>query len=352
MSDDIRFGIIGCGVIAPWHVGAIEAARGARLVAVCDLLPDKARDLAGRNGTKVYQDYREMLRDPDVDAVCICTPSGLHAEMAIAAARAGKHVLSEKPMDITSESLDRMIQAGREAGVKLEVIFQRRTSPLWKSVKSAIDAGKLGKMVLADAYLKYYRGQQYYDAAEWRGTWALDGGGVLMNQGIHIIDMLLWIMGPAASVFAYTDQMVRNIEVEDTAVAVVRYASGALGVIEGTTAATPPMDHRVEFHGDHGTIRIEGETIVQWSVPGDEQMAQSGDGGVDIRVGTAESSPTSDAIAGHTAEVEDLVTAIREDREPLVSGEEARKAVDLILAIYESARTGAPVKVPVGREDR
>jgi UDP-N-acetyl-2-amino-2-deoxyglucuronate dehydrogenase len=351
LSSDIRFGIIGCGVIAPWHVGAIKSARGARLVAVCDCIEDKACGLASHDdGVKVYQDYHELLSDPEIDAVCICTPSGMHAQMAIDAARAGKHVLSEKPMDVTLASMDAMISECRKSGVKLAIIFQRRTSPVWHKIRDAVAVGKLGKMVLGDAYLKYHRGQEYYDSGEWRGTRALDGGGVLMNQGVHLIDMLLWVMGPVASVFAYADHLVRNIEVEDTAVAALRFQSGALGLIEGTTVANPPMEHRLEFHGELGAIRVEGETIVEWSIPGDDVVSETGSGGVDIKLGTAGSKPTDDAIAGHRAQIEDLCAAIHEDRDPMVTGEEARKAVELILAIYESARTGAAVTMPLKRE--
>ncbi len=351
MADEVRFGVIGCGVIAPWHVGAIEAAEGAKLVAVCDCVPEKAEKLA-RDGVRAYIDYRDLLADSEVDAVTICTPSGIHSEIAVEAARAGKHVLSEKPMDVSVGAMDGMIRACRQSGVKLEVIFQRRASQLWNRVSRTVQSGKLGRMLIGDAYLKYHRGQEYYDSADWRGTWALDGGGALMNQGVHMLDVLLWTMGPVESVFAYADNLVRNIEVEDTAVAVVKFKSGALGVIEGTTVVTPPMEHRMEFHGELGMIRIEGERIVEWSVPGEDDASETGDGGVDIKLGTAWSAPTSVAIAGHTAQVEDLVRAIREDRDPLVTGEEARNAVELVLAIYESARTGKPVALPLARENR
>lgn len=353
MDRDVRFGIVGCGAIAPWHVNGIAGAKGASLVAVCDCIREKADKLAGGIGhIKVYTDYHEMLRDPDVDAVCICTPSGMHADMAVLAAKAGKHVLTEKPADITLENIDCMIAACRKANVKLGVIFQRRTSPLWRTIKETIESGGLGRVVLGDAYCKYFRGQGYYDSGEWRGTWQLDGGGALMNQGIHIIDMLRWIMGPVESVFAYTGHLVRNIEVEDTAVATLKFTGGAFGVIEGTTSVTPGLDHRVEFHGETGTIRVEGERIVEWSVPGVELCIGEGSGGVDIKAGTSASSPTVIDTEGHRLQIEDLADAIREDRAPIVTGEEARKAVEVVLSIYESAKTGMPVTLPLGQVNR
>ena len=348
MADDVRFGIIGCGVIAPWHAISISRVEGARLVAVCDCIREKAEKLAADWGKpKVYVGYHDLLADPDVDAVCICTPSGMHADMGVDAAQAGKHVLAEKPIDIDLARIDRMIAACRQAEVKLAVIFQRRTSPVWNKVREAVHSGRLGRMVLGDAYLKYYRSQEYYDSGDWRGTWALDGGGALMNQGVHCVDVLQWIMGPVEHVFAYADHLVRRIEVEDTAVAALRFASGAFGVIEGTTSVSPGMDHRLEFHGEHGTIRVDGEKIVAWDVPGDEPAKEQGTGGVDIKIGTAASDPTAIGTEGHQAQVEDLVRSIRGDRDPLVTGEEARKAVEVILAIYRSARTGSAVALPL-----
>jgi len=345
---DIRFGIIGCGMISPWHAASITSANGAKLVAVCDIVREKAEKLAAEYGEpKVYVDYRELLADPQVDAVCICTPSGMHSDMAIDAARAGKHIMCEKPIDISLPKIDAMIAECRRIGVKLGCIFQRRTSPVWNKIKDAIAAGKLGRMVLGDAYMKYYRSQEYYDSGEWRGTWALDGGGALMNQGVHCVDMLRWIMGPIESVYAYTDHLVRNIETEDTAVAVLKFRNGAFGVLEGTTSVCPGMDHRLEFHGEFGSIRVDGEKIVEWSVPGEENVAEGSTSDIDIKIGTAASDPTTIGMEGHKALIQDFADAIREDREPLITGEEARKAVEVVLAVYESSRTGQPTKLPL-----
>jgi len=344
MDKALGFGIVGCGVIAPWHANAIARVEGARLVAVCDVIPEKAADLAAKHGDpRVYTDYHALLADPAVDVVSICTPSGLHAEIAVAAARAGKHALSEKPMDVTLAKADAMIAAHRQAGTTLAVIFQRRTQPLFQYIKRTVESGALGRMVLGDAYLKYFRSQEYYDSASWRGTWALDGGGALMNQGVHCIDLLRWIMGPVDSIFAYAAPLVRKIEVEDTAVAVIRWKNGAFGVLQGTTSVTPGMDHRLEFHGERGSIRVEGEEVVEWNVPGVDPPGAKPEG----EGGSAASDPRDIGADGHTIQVADLVAAIRERRKPMVSGEDARPAVEVILGVYQSARSGQPAEFPL-----
>lgn len=341
--DKIRFGIVGCGVISPWHARGITNTPEAELVACCDVIEEKARKLAGDfNVAKVYTDYREMLASGDVDAVSVCVPSGLHGVVTIDAARAGKHVMCEKPIEITLPKIDEMVKAAREAGIKLGVIFQRRTSPLWHRIKEAIDGGRLGKMVLGDAYLKYYRSQEYYNSGDWRGTWELDGGGALMNQGVHMVDILRWVMGPIDTIYANADHLVRDIQVEDTAVAAIRFANGAFGILEGTTSVYPGMDHRMEFHGELGTICVDGENITRWEVPG-EKSEKDAEGKVEM--GSAASQPTAIAGEGHQIQIQDLCRAIIEDRDPMVTGEEARKAVEVILAVYESARTGKPVSL-------
>lgn len=347
--EKFRFGIIGCGTIGPWHANGIKALDEAELVAVCDCIPERADKMAQDYNAKAYIDYLEMINSPDIDAVCICTPSGMHADMAIDAARAGKHVLAEKPIDVNLSKIDQMISGCRMAGIKLGVIFQRRTSPLWGQLKQAVAKGSLGKMVLADAYLKYHRAQSYYDSGEWRGTWALDGGGALMNQGVHMVDILQWIMGPVESVFAHADHLARNIEVEDTAVAVLKFANGAFGVLEGTTSVYPGLEHRLELHGDKGSILVQGEKVVRWEIHGEQTALPSddGNGGVDIKLGTAETPPTAAHIQGHQAQILDLINAVREDRDPMVTGEEARKAVEIILAVYRSSKTGLPVTFPL-----
>lgn len=346
--DKIRFGIIGCGVIAPWHTQGIKDSGEAELVACCDIIEEKAQKVADEHEgqeVRVYTDYRELLSCNDIDAVCVCVPSGLHGAVTIDVAKAGKHVMCEKPVEITLPKIDEMVKACRDANVKLGVIFQRRTAKMWHKIKDAVDSGRLGKMVLGDAYLKYLRTQKYYDSGEWRGTWELDGGGALMNQGVHMIDLLRWIMGPIDTIYAQADHLVRNIQVEDTACAVIKFASGAFGVLEGTTSVFPGMNHRMEFHGELGTILVDGEEITKWDVPGDEEDSESKSEGAEVEIGNMSADPTAISTDGHTLQIADLCRAIREDRDPMLTGEEARKAVEVILAVYESARTGMPVKL-------
>ena len=234
MSKKVRFAIVGTGVIAPLHAESIIKNPLTELVAVCDIIEEKAQAFADKYGVEhVYKYYEDMFKRGDIDVVCVCTPSGNHGEVTIAAAEAGIHVLCEKPIEITDEKLTAMIDACRKHGVKLGGIFQRRTLPAAIKTREAIQSGKLGKMVLGDAYLKYYRSPEYYKSAGWRGTWELDGGGALMNQGIHGIDLITWMMGDVHSVVAKCGTLVRDIEVEDTAVAIVKYKNGAYGVIQG-----------------------------------------------------------------------------------------------------------------------
>ncbi|MCD5390561.1 Gfo/Idh/MocA family oxidoreductase [candidate division NPL-UPA2 bacterium] len=349
MAKDIGFAVIGCGVIAPWHIRGIQTAKGAKLIAVCDDIEAKARKLADDHHVDWYTDYRKLLKRDDVDVVCLCTPSSLHPDQAIIAAKAGKHIITEKPMAITLKKADAMIKACHDNKVKLAVIFQRRVTEPFKTIKKALDKGSLGKLILGDCYMKYYRSQAYYDSAGWRGTWKYDGGGALMNQGIHIIDLLQWYMGPAAKIYGYAHTLARRIEVEDTSASVLEFKSGAIGVIEGTTSVFPPtIPHRVEIHGQKGTIIIEGEGIKLWKV--------EGRGGKEIdELKVKQSAATSKAITiptdigaeGHCIQIQDMVRAIQNDRPPIVSGEEGRKSIEIILAIYKSSRTGRPVKLPL-----
>jgi UDP-N-acetyl-2-amino-2-deoxyglucuronate dehydrogenase len=339
MPEKLKFAIVGTGVIAQYHAKALAHLQGGELVAISDNQIDVARKFAETYGvTDIYTDYEEMFKRSDIDCVCVCTPSGLHGEVTIAAAQAGKHVFCEKPLEITSEKMQRMIDTCRQYNVKLGCVFQRRVMPSSIVVKKAVMEGKLGRPVLGDAYLKYYRSPEYYRSAGWRGTWQLDGGGALMNQGVHGVDVIQWLMGDVQSVFAYSAPLVRNIEVEDTAVAVVKYKSGAFGVIQGTTSVYPAQETRFELHGEKGSIIFSDSGIQQWSFVGsDEPVPQ-----VEARINSS-SDPTKIASDGHFVLLQDFVEAIREDRDPLMTGVEAKKSVDLILAIYESSKTGKEI---------
>ncbi|TVY08116.1 Gfo/Idh/MocA family protein [Paenibacillus cremeus] len=340
-SRKMRFAIVGAGVISPFHARAISQHPDAELVAIADVETDKARKLADEHGVgaaSIYADYQEMLKRDDIDAVSVCVPSGMHGEITIAAAEAGKHIFCEKPLDIQKDVMNRMIQTARDRQVKLGCVYQRRVMPSTVVAKKAIQEGKLGKLVLGDAYLKYYRSPEYYRTAGWRGTWSMDGGGALMNQGVHGIDVIQWLMGDVESVFAYSAPLVREIEVEDTAVAVLKYKNGAFGVIQGTTSVYPAQETRFEIHGENGTIVFADSGIKQWKFANsDEPMPE-----VEGRVNSS-SDPTKISADGHFVLIDDLIQSIRENRDPLITGEDAKKAVELILAIYESSRTGQQV---------
>lgn len=337
------FGVLGAGMIGPLHCKAIRAANGARLVAICDVDMEKAKKLAEEYGVESYTDYEEMLKRKDIHAIAICTPTSMHPDQTILAAKYGKHIICEKPMATTVKNAENMIAVCKKQKVKLAVIFQRRAGGIFPSIKKFVDEGRLGKLIMGDAYIKYYRSQGYYDSAGWRGTWEHDGGGALMNQGIHIVDIVQWIMGGIESVFGYAETKARKIEVEDTSAIVVRYKNGAIGVIEGTTSVCPPMNHRLEIHGIKGSIMVEGEKAVKWSLWSDDQkeinLLQEDE---EIR---KLASVDYEWCAGHYVQFEDFVQAINEDRKPVVSGEDGLEALKVVLSIYKSARTGRKIKI-------
>ncbi len=347
----LGWGIIGCGVIGYWHTLAVlRNSEQAEVVAYCDAERERAekfnQEYSGGQA-RTYARFEELVEDPRVDVVSVCTPSGLHLEPILAAARAGKHILCEKPIEIRLDRIDRIIDAVERAGVKLGVVFQRRTFEPSLKVKESLDRGVLGRLVLASAYLKYFRSRSYYRSGSWRGTWALDGGGALMNQGIHGIDLLLWLAGPVERVRAITRTLVHEIEVEDTAAALLEFQNGALGVIEGATSTNPGLPTRLELHGSEGTIIYEENRIVKWAVGGHADRPAE-----ELALPPEEALPAAGKLSGkdlealgHVRLVADLIESVREDRDPAVTAQEARRSVELILAIYESARTGKPVKL-------
>ena len=337
--DKVRFAIVGCGVIGPTHAEAIKNIDMAELKAVCDIVPERAKAMGEKYGAEWYTDYKELLARKDIDVVNICVPSGLHADIGIEAAKAGKHVLVEKPIDITLEKADALIEACKKAGVKLTVISQHRFDPGIKELKNAIDTGKIGKLVMADAYVKWWRTQEYYESGDWRGTWALDGGGALMNQSVHFVDQLLYLAGPVKEITAYCGTLAHNIEVEDVAIAIIKYKNGALGVIQGSTACYPGFKERLEFHGTNGSVIVEGPLVKDWKIRGEEnkEIAAASFSGA--------SDPRAIGIMGHIAQIRDMAEAVLNDRAPSITGEDGRRAVQFILAVYESSRTGKAVAI-------
>ncbi|MEM9364754.1 MAG: Gfo/Idh/MocA family oxidoreductase [Planctomycetota bacterium] len=339
-------GIVGTGMIANFHARAIADSNGGQLLGCFDRSVDRAQAFVVEHGGQAFGTLEEMLARNDIQIVAVCTPSGAHAEPAVAAAEAGKHVMIEKPLEVTVEKCDAIIQAATKAGGKLCVTFQSRFHESARLIKKAIEDGRFGKITMGDAYVKWYRTQEYYDSGAWRGTWELDGGGALMNQAVHSVDLLLWLMGPVAKVSAMTQTMTHErIEVEDVAIANVQFQNGALGVIEATTTAYPGALKRIEITGSHGSAILEEEDLKQWEFAeetDDDALIRERLAGMTESGGGA-SDPSAIDHHGHTENYNDLITAIENDREPLINGLEGRRSVELICAVYESARTGQTV---------
>ena len=344
------FGIIGCGMIANFHARAIAEIRGARLIGCFDAIPAAADRLANQIGCRAHHRLGDLLADPDIDVVTICTPSGAHLEPAVRAAKARKHVIVEKPLEITLKRCDRIIRTCKENKVKLATIFPSRFHQSSTELKRAVEEKRFGRLTLGDAYVKWYRSQSYYDSGAWRGTWELDGGGALMNQAIHSVDLLTWLMGPVAEIQAHTATLAhRRIDVEDAAVAVLRFSNGALGTIEATTAAYPGYLKRIEIHGSEGSAVIEEEDIIKWDFTTKgrrdavirRRMARS------VSTGGGASDPAAIGHHGHTLLFRNVLQAIDKNRRPAIDGHEGRRSVEIILGIYKAAETGRTVKLPL-----
>jgi UDP-N-acetyl-2-amino-2-deoxyglucuronate dehydrogenase len=350
----LRFGIIGTGGIARAHANALRGlADRAELVAACDTVPAAAEKFGQEFGIPTYggpDAVERLLERKDIDAVSLATPSGLHAEQACAALRAGKHVLTEKPMCITLEQADAMIAAQEETGRTLGCVFQQRFNPAAVIVKRAIEEGRFGRILHANAYLKWYRSQQYYDAGGWRGTWAMDGGGALMNQSVHYIDLMQWLVGGVAAVKAYTGTLNHRIETEDVGVAAIRLKSGGLGVIEGMTNNVANEYDRVEVYGTDGMAIIERGNLHSYYTRA-EEIPPTPEHPRPSRNLAARALEAFQAAhpgwrTGHPAVFAHFIDAVLQGQEPPVGPREGRKAVAIILSIYRSARENREVEVP------
>lgn len=340
------FGIVGAGTISDVHALAINAISNAKLIGVYSINKNKSQAWADKNNCTSFDTMEAMLADANIDIICICTPSGIHLDPAIKSLQAGKHCVIEKPLEVTLEKCDEIIQASDKAGLKTAVIFPSRFYEASLQVKQAIDEQRFGSLVLGDAYVKWSRSEAYYNSAAWRGTWELDGGGALMNQGIHSVDLLQWYMGPVESVQAVTANIKhKEIEVEDTVVATVKFINGALGTIECSTAVYPGTFKKVEIMGTAGTAILEESNLVKWQFENEREedtvitkkMAEAtvSHGGV--------SNPADISFAGHQRQLEDMITSIETDKKPLIDARDGRRSVEIVLAIYESARTGNKV---------
>lgn len=340
-EDAVGFAVIGAGLVGPTHAAAAAHAPGGRLVAVVDTVPERAQALAEQYDAAWYTELDAVLQRDDVHVVCVCLPTRLHLEIGERAAAAGKHLVMEKPLELTLERADRLLAFGRDNGVHIAAVFNRRFIPALKATKRAVDEGLLGDLLVADMYYKSYRSQEYYDSSGWRGTWAMEGGAALINQGIHGVDLLCWIAGPVASTFGYTDHLRREIEADDTAIGVVRYTSGAMGVVQGMTSIQPALPDRLEFHGVNGTIQLSDYSIFRWDVPGAETWP------AEVEAEERAKPPYVRGLSqiGHYAQIADMVGVVREDRPPAVSGADGRHALEVVLAIYESARTSREIQL-------
>jgi UDP-N-acetyl-2-amino-2-deoxyglucuronate dehydrogenase len=351
MAEKLRFSIVGCGVIGPVHAEAIASLPDAQLISVVDSNPEKAQTLAKRYGVTSYTELQQMLDQERVDVVIICAPSGLHGELACQVMRSGRHVIVEKPMEISRAAIEKMLRVQQETGVKLAVISQHRFDPASRQVHDLVEEQAFGKLVLGNAIVPWWRSQEYYDSGDWRGTWKLDGGGVLMNQSIHSIDLLQWLMGPVKSVFGYTDTLVHLMETEDVAVAALRFASGALGTIAATTGAYPGVTTRIEIFGDKGSALIEDDRL-SYLHPARDDKETAGAYGADPNehsrgkeASSTSQNPAALSTSSHALQIADMIRAIRENGTPLVDGYAARHPIEIILSIYESARTCKEVKL-------
>lgn len=335
-------GIIGGGGISDTHARAVLEVPNVEIAAFYGDNYEKTAQLSKLYGGVVYKEFQSFLDHRPLDLVIIGSPSALHAEQGIAAARHGLHVLTEKPIDVTTVPADALIKECERAQVKLGVCFQDRVAPDIARLKQLIDDGRIGRPVLVSGYVKWYRPPEYYANSRWRGTRALDGGGALMNQGVHTIDLLLWLMGKVERVYARTVTALHKIEVEDTVVATLEFRNGAVGTIEAGTSIYPGYQRRVEVSGSEGTIIMQHDRIVaaDLRIPDSTLVAQR----QDDRNATA-SSPIVTDVSGHRRLIEDFLRAIDTDGRPICDGQEGRLSVELIEAIYESSRKGLPVNL-------
>ena len=347
----IGFAILGCGAVGKHHITALAQLPQGRLAAVCDVREEIARRFGEQAGVPWFTSLSAMLeKQRDIDVVNVCTPSGAHLEPALEAIAAGKHCVVEKPLEITIDRCDHIIEAADRAGVQLCAIFPSRFGIAAQAMKETVASGRFGRLTLGDAYVRWWREQSYYDTGGWRGTWKLDGGGAMINQSIHYVDLIQWYMGPVKAVTAITGCLAhQRIEVEDTGIAAIEWANGAVGVIQGTTAAWPGFKRRIMISGDAGSAVLEEDAIALWEFkerrPDDDAARQR------LAQGEAMGSGAADPMAfspeNHRRQLDDFCSALTKGTNPMVEGREGRKAVEIILAIYKSAEEGRRVELPL-----
>jgi len=341
MKNKIGVGIVGTGAITGKHIQAINSLEDLNLLGLMNPSRSAAEEAKQLFGIWTYSDLDEFLAIPALQLVVVCTPSGYHMEYAVAAAKAGKHVLIEKPIEVTLEKADLIIDACKNAEVKCGVIFQNRFGPNYIKLKNAINSGKLGKLLMGNAHINWFRSEEYYSGSNWKGTFYGDGGGAFINQAIHTLDLLLDIMGDVEMVFGKTDTIYHVIEGEDIGAAVLNFKNRALGSITASTALFPGYPEKLEVYGSLGSVVLEGGRIVEWNIKGEENQISS----PKASYGSGASDPMAIGFQLHLEQYRDMVAAIQQDREPIVNGLKARKSLELVLAIYKSSKLNAPVSL-------
>ncbi len=340
-QDKIGFAVVGCGVISQFHIEAIDTIENAHLYAVYDANEQNSKHIAEKTTAKAYTNLDELLTDEKVDAVCICTPSFLHAPIAMQCIKAKKHVLVEKPLALSTDDCEKLIKAAKEENVKISAVSQLRFSDDFAQVKNAIKSGALGTITRCDIVMKYIRDQSYYNTSAWRGTWEKDGGGALINQGIHGVDLALYLMGDAKSIFAHTSTLVRKIEVEDTLSAVIMWQNGAHGILQASVADYPGFERRIEINGSDGYIIIKENKISEWQFRDENlyKMPSCNEG----LIASSHKNPTAIDKSGHISQIKNFIGAITAGEDLITPAEDAKKAVSLIKAAYKSAKDGTLV---------
>ncbi|MCM3088672.1 Gfo/Idh/MocA family oxidoreductase [Bhargavaea ginsengi] len=336
----MNFAIIGCGFIAKKHANAIQQINNANLLAVCDRVPELMDTYVSEYGAVPYTDLEELLKVPSIDVVNICTPSGTHASIAELAAAYKKHIIVEKPIAMTIDEIDRIQAAANKNGVKLAVVHPNRFRPAAMKLKEILNSGTLGKISHALCIVNWNRGQEYYDQAPWRGTKQHDGG-VLMNQAIHNLDLLLWYMGKPQEVYSMEATRLRNIEAEDVSAGVIRFESGALATVQASTTVYPKnYEESITIFGENGTVKIGGRNALYFETIDLKERKE-----VEIKKMVDDINSNPWGTPGHEAIIDNMMKAIEKDQEPAITGEDGRRAVQLVLSFYESAKLNQPVKL-------
>ena len=340
MSEDIRVGIVGCGNVSRFHASAIRAAEGVALAGACGNTLSRAEAFCRENEIPLFESFDALLASEEIDAVALCTPNGLHGSQILKAIEAGKHVLVEKPMALTLEELDAVVEAAAKSRVTVSSVCQHRFTDEAQAIKQAIDSGELGKIVLASLSMRFFRSQEYYDSAPWRGSFKEGGGGVLMNQGIHGIDLMCYLLGKPVQVCGYAGARLRSIQVEDTAAGAVLFESGAMATVDATVCASPAFSQKLFISGEKGTILLDEDEIKLWTLPSPCPVPPRGEDGF-----SSAFSPTEINPAFHARQYEDFARAIKSGTPPLIDAYQGRLPVELILGLYQSSKEGRPINI-------